>query len=1123
MKVAPKILLVAAMVLALMYCTAYAGPRVTVIGDSYSAFSTTSTGPGGLPYDHKRSSSQTYQYYFVPYYYSGQGGVSTAGDMWWAQVIASLGGRLEVCNAISGSAVSRGYNDGNERYPMIRSERLEDDMLGDPDLILLFGGTNDSWNNVGLGDTVDAFAPENWTEANLKTFRPAFAYLVNYLKVHRPSAQIMVVINTASEVGGQPNIKASFAAAMEEIAAHYQVGSVRLYDIDKSSNHPTAAGMTSIAEQVVAAYRAYYPEADDAGLEMTLNGSTLAVTIAAGAVAESSSLVLAWGNADGGREINAWEHVAVLASSVGASGGYYEVDGDSLGILPNMRVRAFLTPQYDLLDYLKTSTAASDCQRFVWPREFGKTSAFDIDFEIGSTVTSDGVMLLGGSSYTWSYNVLLVHNASTLAYISNASVATPATNTRYRLVSNCTSSQNFSYTLSGGATAPGTRSMSSSSSPLSALALPYARGTTASQNRSALGYKLYSLKIKDGIGDAAETTIDCVPARRADGTVGLFDRAAGSFKYPLGQAALEQGTKTNTMALTSVVRAATSSLTYAVAGDRVIATVQGVSARADGEGYSCSVVVAYPTDGSAEVTWAWHGELEDFSHSEPQVFTEIGVYTNAVRVQSGGLTPFYGLAEVVLHGINLSEECSLAEVPSQTATGEVIHPTPAVTLKATGEPLSPGVDFEYVYSPGCSDPGVYTVTARAIGTAVGELSTTFTLLSYDEHDADTYFLTATDGKNTSSLDWRGQNWRNGTSTITTRTPANPESLQFVIPVALNARSPTAGDFTFAGKSLTVCGAGVSSGNKDGSVGILTTGTVTFPDLRLQGGQLRLSTQGALKVSGRICLVAGYESGISKDTTETDARSLEFTSNSVLCGGGTLAVYALLNANQVLTFSGDDAAFCGAALFTHRTPVVFNGEDSWFGDCASFDQKGFEMSAGGTIAFNESVSRLVPNRGFTFGGATTITIADGKSVRWSGPIVATAAVSMTGGGVIRIATEDFLKAGTDFDFGTVSVVLEGDRIDAKGVYFATVPRSLSAFEVEWEERSWRSSFRCSTVVPLLRFPPQTTISVDDFALAIKVKGVDRTKDFEPVVTTNEQGETVFGIRRLPIKGLIISFK
>lgn len=37
---------------------------------------------------------------------------------------------------------------------------------------------------------------------------------------------------------------------VDEACAHYGVPVVRLHDIDKTSNHPTAGGMTSICEQV---------------------------------------------------------------------------------------------------------------------------------------------------------------------------------------------------------------------------------------------------------------------------------------------------------------------------------------------------------------------------------------------------------------------------------------------------------------------------------------------------------------------------------------------------------------------------------------------------------------------------------------------------------------------------------------------------------------------------------------------------------------------------------------------------------------------------------------------------------------------------------------------------------
>ena len=43
------------------------------------------------------------------------------------------------------------------------------DNLGDPDIILVFGGTNDSWAGSPIGEYVWA----DWTDEQLYSFRPA--------------------------------------------------------------------------------------------------------------------------------------------------------------------------------------------------------------------------------------------------------------------------------------------------------------------------------------------------------------------------------------------------------------------------------------------------------------------------------------------------------------------------------------------------------------------------------------------------------------------------------------------------------------------------------------------------------------------------------------------------------------------------------------------------------------------------------------------------------------------------------------------------------------------------------------------------------------------------------------
>ena len=64
-----------------------------------------------------------------------------------------------------------------------------DDLPEDVDLVVVFGGTNDSWIDAPIG----ALQYSDWTDADLKCVLPAFCYLI--AKVKRLVADVWVILN----------------------------------------------------------------------------------------------------------------------------------------------------------------------------------------------------------------------------------------------------------------------------------------------------------------------------------------------------------------------------------------------------------------------------------------------------------------------------------------------------------------------------------------------------------------------------------------------------------------------------------------------------------------------------------------------------------------------------------------------------------------------------------------------------------------------------------------------------------------------------------------------------------------------------------------------------------------
>ena len=110
--------------------------------------------------------------------------------------------------------------------------------IGSPDILFIFGGTNDDWTHEPFGD----YKYKKWTKEDLYYFRPAMAYLLDNLKKLYPKMKIYCILNDG--------MSDDLGESLNTICKHYKVPVIEVEGIEKRMNHPTAAGMTKIAEQI---------------------------------------------------------------------------------------------------------------------------------------------------------------------------------------------------------------------------------------------------------------------------------------------------------------------------------------------------------------------------------------------------------------------------------------------------------------------------------------------------------------------------------------------------------------------------------------------------------------------------------------------------------------------------------------------------------------------------------------------------------------------------------------------------------------------------------------------------------------------------------------------------------
>ena len=196
---------------------------VAILGDSYSTFE------GYITPDTNE-----------PWYFSirrqKDNDVTRVEQTWWHQLIKRNGWKLCINNSYSGSTISSSGYRGEDYTP--RSFVTRAPNLGNPDIIFIFGATNDSWVPSPIGE----YKYSDWTTEDLKSFRPSLAKLLDYMTHRYLNVQMYFILNS--------DLQDEIDASVFKICDRYEVPVIVLHDIEKKAGHPSIAGMQEIANQV---------------------------------------------------------------------------------------------------------------------------------------------------------------------------------------------------------------------------------------------------------------------------------------------------------------------------------------------------------------------------------------------------------------------------------------------------------------------------------------------------------------------------------------------------------------------------------------------------------------------------------------------------------------------------------------------------------------------------------------------------------------------------------------------------------------------------------------------------------------------------------------------------------
>lgn len=196
---------------------------VSILGDSYSTYEDFVTPATNELWYYAKNSEQNTD-------------VKDVRQTWWHQLIKENGWRLAVNNSYSGATISYTGYDGNDYSPRSFNTRM--DNLGQPDIIFIFGATNDSWAGSPIGD----FKYEGIKKVDLYEFRPALAHMLRWMTDRYVNTEIYFILNT--------ELKDEINTSVKTICEHYGVPVITLTEVDKISGHPSVKGMRQIADQV---------------------------------------------------------------------------------------------------------------------------------------------------------------------------------------------------------------------------------------------------------------------------------------------------------------------------------------------------------------------------------------------------------------------------------------------------------------------------------------------------------------------------------------------------------------------------------------------------------------------------------------------------------------------------------------------------------------------------------------------------------------------------------------------------------------------------------------------------------------------------------------------------------
>lgn len=235
----------------------YSGKKISILGDSISTY--------GVPGATNQDGTYCYSYYpTATCRYSQNGSDSIAfnvNDTYWMRLINMLGATLGINESWRGTKVAG--SDASAFNNQTRINHLGEN--GTPDLILVFGGTNDAGNNITIGTFnggvyTDYDTAEEIAALPVSTFADAYKAMLIRLMFTYPTSEIVCILPTYTTTYYTIQKLDDYVEVIKEACDFFgikwidtRVSGITIFNKQaylSDGIHPNVAGMALIANKI---------------------------------------------------------------------------------------------------------------------------------------------------------------------------------------------------------------------------------------------------------------------------------------------------------------------------------------------------------------------------------------------------------------------------------------------------------------------------------------------------------------------------------------------------------------------------------------------------------------------------------------------------------------------------------------------------------------------------------------------------------------------------------------------------------------------------------------------------------------------------------------------------------